>query len=187
MSLKEPIHIAFQDSRLSPENSLELIQSLKSGLKEIYGSNIVFTSYFDKPPENNILLRINIKEIGSNFGTRTIKYQSYRNKITAASSSVSTYWGSAVSTAIISQPVVQNQYLTQGYWVGTSYLEITLLDNFHDSNGSYEFPFVAEDFQNNTWGYKSGSIAAQNSWNKVASHLLSLIDSIAIKMIEENG
>ncbi len=184
LKLKKPIIIAFKDSRPTTENSLQVIESLKSGLKSIYGQNIAFQSYFDKTEDNQVALKINIKEIGSNFGVRTIQYQTYRNQVTAVSSSVSTYWGSAVSTAIVSQPVVQNNYAAQGYWVGTSYLQIALVDNLHSVKNIYEFPFAAEDMQNNTWGYKSGSIAAQNSWNKVSSHLLDLIDSIAMKIIE---
>jgi hypothetical protein len=89
-----------------------------------------------------------------------------------------------VSTAIVSQPVIKNNVAAQGYWIGTSYLEVSLVDNLHSVKKIYEFPFVGEDMQNNTWGYKSGSIAAQNSWNKVSSHFLDLIDSIAMKIIE---
>ena len=184
LKLKKPIIIAFKDSRQTTKNSLQVIKSLKSGLKDIYGENITFQSYFDKTEDNQVALKINIKEIGSNFGIRSVQYQTYHNQITAVSSSVSTYWGSAVSTAIVSQPVIQNHYAAEGYWVGTSYLEIALVDNLHSVKNIYEFPFAAEDMQDNTWGYKSGSIAAQNSWNKVSSHLLDLIDSIAMEIIE---
>ncbi|MBV6639732.1 MAG: hypothetical protein KI791_03390 [Cyclobacteriaceae bacterium] len=184
LDLENPIMIAFKDSRQQTENSLEMIESLKAGLKTIYGQNIAFQSYFDKTEENHVALKINIKEISSQFGIRTIEYQTYHNQITAISSSVSTYWGSAVSTAIVSQPVVRNNYAAQGYWVGTSYLEIALVDNIHSVKNIYEFPFAAEDMQSNMWGYKSGNTAAQNSWGKVSSHLLDLIDSIALKIIE---
>ena len=184
IKLKKPIIIAFKDSRLKNQDSEELILSLKQGLKTIYGDNLIFKSFFDKTDDNNVALKINIKEIGSNFGIRTIQYQTYRNQITAVSSSVSTYWGSAVSTAIISQPIIQSQFSAQGYWVGTSYLEITLVDNLHKDKQIYNFPFVGEDKQNNTWGYKSATIASENSWNKVSSHLIDLIDSIAINIIE---
>jgi len=186
LKLKQPIIIAFKDSRQDTENSMQIIESLKSGLKIIYGENITFQSYFDKTEDNRVALKINIKEIGSKFGIRSIQYQTFHNQITAVSSNVTTYWGSAVSTAIVSQPVIQNYYVAQGYWVGTSYLEIALVDNLHSVKNIYEFPFAAEDIQNNTWGYKSGSIAAKNSWNKVSSHLLDLIDSIAMKINESD-
>lgn len=166
------------------ENSQQLIESLQSGLKSIYGKNIIFKSYFDKTDDKSVAIKINIKEIGSNFGIRAIQYQSYYNQITAVSSSVSTYWGSAVSTAIVSQPVIKNNVSAQGYWIGTSYLEISIVDNLHPEKKIYEFPFVWEDMHNNNWGYKSGNIAAQNSWNKISSHFLDLIDSIAMKIIE---
>ena len=183
-NLKRPIIVSFKDSRQDVQNSQQVIESLQSGLKGIYGSNVIFKSYFDKTDENSVAIKINIKEIGANFGTRTIQYQSYYNQITAVSSSVNTYWGSAVSTAIISQPVIKNNVMVQGYWVGTSYLEIALVDNLNSVKKIYEFPFAGEEMLNNTWGYKSASIAAQRSWNNVSSHLLDLIDSIALKIIE---
>jgi hypothetical protein len=183
-TLKKPIVISLKDSRISSENSQQVIESLKFGLKTIYGNNIIFKPYFGKTAEQSIAIKINIKEIGSNFEIRTLQYQTYANQITAVSSSVSTYWGSAVSTAIVSQPVIRDNFVVQGYWVGTSYLDISLVDNLHEKKEIYEFPFVGEDTQNNTWGYKSASIAAQNSWEKVSSHLLDLIDAIAMKIIE---
>jgi hypothetical protein len=182
--LPKPIIISFRDSRKTMDHSEQVIESLQTGLKAIYGNNIIFKSYFDKTDDNSVAIKVNIKEIGANFGIRTIQYQSYHNQITAVSSSVSTNWGSAVSTAIVSQPVIQNNTIAQGYWIGTSYLEISLVDNLHSEKKIYEFPFVGEDTKNNTWGYKSASIATQNSWDKVSSHFLDLIDSIAMKIIE---
>jgi hypothetical protein len=183
-NLKNPIIIAVKDSRKTTESSAQLIESIQSGLKAIYGNNIVFQSYFDKIDNGRVAIKINIKEIGSIFGVRTLQYQTYHNQITAVSSSVSTYWGSAVSTAVVSQPVMQNNFSAEGYWVGTSYLDIALVDNLHNIKSIYEFPFAAEDTRSNIWGYKSGSIAAKNSWEKVSSHLLDFIDSIAMKIIE---
>jgi hypothetical protein len=182
--LSKPIIISFRDSRKTTENSQQVIESLQNGLKAIYGNNITFKSYFDKTDDNSVAIKINIKEIGAKFGIRSIQYQTYTNQITAVSSSVSTYWGSAVSTAIVSQPLIQNNTTAQGYWIGTSYLDISLVDNLHSEKKIYEFPFVGEDMKNNTLGYKSASIAAQNSWDKVSSRFLDLIDSIAMKIIE---
>jgi hypothetical protein len=48
----------------------------------------------------------------------------------------------------------------------------------------YQFPFIGEDRQSNTWGYKSATMASKNSWNKVSAHLLDLIDSIMMRVIE---
>lgn len=185
-NLPKPIILSFRDSRDNKENSQQVIDSLQGGLKKIYGNNIIFKSYFDKTDDNSVAIKINIKEIGANFGVRTIQYQTYHNQITAVGSSVSTNWGSAVSTAIVSQPVIQNNTIAQGYWIGTSYLEISLVDNLHSEKNIYDFPFVGEDMKNNNLGYKSARIASQNSWKKVSSHLLDLIDSVAMKIIESN-
>lgn len=182
--LEKPIIVSFQDSRPDTKNSQQVIESLQTGLKAIYGNNIEFKPYFDKTENNRVAIKINIKEIGSNFGIRTIQYQTYHNQITAVSSSVSTYWGSAVSTAIVSQPVVRNNVAAEGFWVGTSYLDISFIDNLHSEKKIYKFPFAAEDIRSNDFGYTSASLAAKASWTKVSSHLLTLIDNIAIQVIE---
>lgn len=182
--LEKPIIIAFKDSRQTVKNNAPIIDSLKADLKRIYGDNIVFASFYDKTDNGRVAIKIDIKEIGSTFGTRVIKYQSYYNQVTAVSSSISTYWGSSVSSVIVSQPVIRNNYSAQGYWVGTSYLNVTLVDKLHKGDDIYDFPFVGEDMQSNTWGYKSAKTAAEKSWSKVSIHLLELIDSISLKLIE---
>lgn len=184
MGLNSPIVISIKDSRTNMENGTSAKDSLQNSLSSIYGENISFSSYFSKTDSNSVRIKIDIKQIGAEFGTRTIEYQTYHNQITAASTSVSNYWGTTVSTIIVSQPIVQNNQTVQGYWVGTSYLEISLVDYLNGELKTYNFPFAAEDFQNNTFGYKSGKIAAQNSWNKVSSSLLDLIDGIALRLIE---
>ncbi len=184
MGLDNPIVISIKDSRTNMEEGTSAKDSLQNSLSSIYGNNVLFSPYFSKTDSNSVRIKINIKQIGAQFGTRTIEYQTYHNQITAASNSVSNYWGTTVSTVIVSQPIVKNNQTVQGYWVGTSYLEISLVDKLNGEVKTYNFPFAAEDFQNNTLGYKSGKIAAQNSWNKVSSSLLDLIDGIALRLIE---
>lgn len=59
-----------------------------------------------------------------------------------------------------------------------------MVDKLHKGDDIYDFPFVGEDMQSNTWGYKSAKTAAEKSWSKVSIHLLELIDSISLKLIE---
>ena len=165
-------------------NQEATVESIKQGLKTIYGDAIIFKSYFDKTEDSTVAIKINIKEIGSQFGSRVIYYQTVHNQIIAASSAAVTSWGSAVSSVIISQPIYQDNFVAQGWWMGAAYLDISLVDNLNNNKKIIDFPFVGEDKQNNTWGYKSGSIAAQNAWNKTSAHLLDLIDSVIMKTIE---
>ena len=182
-TLKNPIVISFKDSREKKENSKELIESLKRGFKLVYGNNIEFQSYFEKSNTSTVTIKINIKEIGANFGVRSFTYNVWETQVAAASSSISTNWGTAVATAVVSQPVLRQRTGFSGYWVGTSYLDLTIVDNFNN-NEIFSFPFIGEDVQPNTWGYKSGKKATEISWNKVSSNLLDFIDALAIKMIE---
>jgi hypothetical protein len=184
LNLENPIILSFKDSRPNKEKSLVVKENLRSDLKKIYGENVTFQSYYDKTPNNYICIKINIKEVGAKFGVRTIEFNTYKTRITTVSSEVSSYWGDAVSTTIISQPVIQKNYSAEGYWVGTSYLQIKLVDKFHQQNKIFNFPFAAENKKSNVQGYRSGKVAAKKSWERVSSNLLELIDSIAMRMIE---
>lgn len=182
--LYKPIVIAIKDSRANVSNQEETIESLKKGLKSIYGEAIEFKPYFTKTDDNSIAIKINIKEIGSQFGSRVIYYQTIHNQINIASSAAVSSWGSAVATAITTQPIYQDNFIAQGWWMGAAHLEITLIGNLNDNKKIIEFPFVGEDKQSNTWGYKSGEIAAKNAWNKTSDHLLDLIDGVILRTIE---
>jgi hypothetical protein len=186
LNLSQPIIIAIQDERNTTKNNYQTVESIQSGLKSIYGDNIVFKPYFEKVTDNSVAIKIKIKEIGAKFGIRTIRYQTHHNQITAVAGSISTYWGSAVSSAIISQPIVKDNYAIDGYWIGTSLLNITLVDNLHPQKNIHEFPFAAENVQGNILGYMTAKIVAEQSWRTVSSHLLDLIDSIALKISENN-
>lgn len=182
--LEKPITISINDTRIEVKNSAETIENLQEGLKVIYGNNIVFKPYFEKTEGETISIKINIKQIEANFGTRLIHYKTFHNQVTAVAASISTNWGSSVAAAIVSQPVLIDNFIVDGYWIGTSYLEITMIDNLFNNKEAYTFPFVAENKQSNTWGYSSASKAAQNSWKEVSFHLLDLIDAVALKIIE---
>lgn len=182
--LEKPIIISINDTRTDTKNSAETIENLQKGLKGIYGNNIAFKPYFERTEGETVSIKINIKQIEANFGTRLIHYRTFHNQVTAVAASVSTSWGSSVAAAIVSQPVLIDNFVTEGYWIGTSYLEITMIDNLFNNKETYTFPFVAENKQSNTWGYSSASKAAKNSWNEVSSHLLDLIDAVALRIIE---
>jgi len=174
MNLEKPLIVSFKDSRSNKGQTEDIITKLESTLKIIYGKNIIIKPYFDKTPENRISMKITIKEIGSSFGIRTFNYQTWEQQVTAASSSISTAHGTAVATAVISQPVLVNRTNFEGYWVGTSYLEINIIDNIIGEK--YDFPFVAEDIVANNYGYKSAKKASRQAWNSVSKNLLDLID-----------
>lgn len=182
--LEQPIIISLNDNRSDLKNTRQTIENLQKGLKSIYGSNIEFKPYFEKTEGKTVSIKINIKQIEANFGTRILHYRTFHNQVTAVAASVSTNWGSSVATAIVSQPVLVDNFIAEGYWIGTSYLEITMIDNLFENKEIYTFPFVAENKQNNTFGYSSANKAAKNSWNEVSSHLLDLIDAVALRIIE---
>jgi hypothetical protein len=182
--LNNPIIISFKDSRKTIKNSLQIIESLQNGLKSVYGNNIIFKPHADKIDDNSVAIKINIKEIGSNFGFRSILHQTNYNQINIDSISLLKYWGKGVLNALPSQPIIHNNAAAKGYWFGTSCIEIAFIDNLYSNNKIYEFSFVGDDKQKNTLGYKSGNIAAENSWNIVSSNLLVLLDSITIKIME---
>jgi hypothetical protein len=184
--LKKPINISIKDGRATPDNSVKTVDTLIAGLVSTYQTAIKIVPYFSAAEDSSIEIKINIMEVGAQFGARYITYTTVHNELLVASSAVSTKWGTAVSTAIISQPIYDETIVTEGWWVGTSYLQITFVDNSTNTNTIYNFPIVAEDTQSNTLGYKSAKIATTNSWNKASSSLLNFIDAVIYSNVLKN-
>lgn len=180
LKLENPLIISFKDSRSKKGQDDDIITNLESTIKDIYRNNIVVKPYFEKTPKNRISIKISVKEIGSSFGIRTFNYQIWEQQVAAASSSISTKYGTAVATAIVSQPVLVNRTSFEGFWVGTSYLEINIVDNI--TNDRHDFPFVAEEIVSNSFGYRSAKKATRISWDKVSSKLLDFIDLLSFNL-----
>ena len=76
-----PVLVALFDGRSDAQNSEEITMTLRKDLKQIYGQSIEFTDYFVKIPENRILVRIRIQELGANFGSRIVSNVSVTNSL----------------------------------------------------------------------------------------------------------
>lgn len=182
LSLETPINVSIIDSRNNIENSEESIQSIKRGLKQAYGDNVRFINHFEKSNSKAVTIKIDIKQLESDFGVRSIQYTTIERRISAVSVRISDYWGTSVASAISEQSYLKSNFRASGYWIGTTYLDIRILDGL--SNEKFDFPIAAEDAQNNTMGYSSARKASQNSWDKASRQLVSIIDSIALKIVE---
>ena len=49
--INDPILFSIFDARSNKEDSEQILQSIKNGLKRVYSSNLVFVPYFQETPE----------------------------------------------------------------------------------------------------------------------------------------
>jgi len=195
--LNQPIIVALQDLRTEAErlnlhdmrtahvtNKDVTVESIKQGLQRIYGNAIVFKPYWETIPNNAVAIKITIRRIDGEGGFRTFQPHTVHSQIAAAANAALPTWGGRVSEAIASQPISQNLHAQKARWYGTALLDISFVDNLFNDNKTFDFPFVGENTQSNTWGLRSGAIASQHAWNRASSNLLKFIDAVMMRVVE---
>lgn len=181
-----PVLVALFDGRSDAQNSEEITMTLRKDLKQIYGQSIEFTDYFVKIPENRILVRIRIQELGANFGSRIVSNVSVTNSLNNAKIHATNGWNSIIVSASSNQSLLGSTISTEGWWIGTAWIELNIVDTRKEKIINFSIPIIAESKESNLWGYKSAEKAANKSWNNVGTQLLNIFDQI-ILTVRDNG
>ena len=131
------------------------------------------------------MVRIRIIELGANFGSRIVSGIAIANATSTAEVRAQSGWSSVVATATSNQSIFASSFSGEGWWIGTAWVEFEVQDNRKNNDISFSLPIVAESRESNTLGYTSASRAAKRAWNTVSSQLIQTIDSLIMKVRDE--
>lgn len=182
--LKKPLLVSILDARTTKNKSADVINSIEKGLKDTYGNSLKMVNFFSKTPPGSIALKIRLKANEANFESRIVTFASINSIYSELSISVSNKWSQVVINASQNQTFLNTTFLAQGLWVGTSWVEVELIDNSRNNAEKISFPLVAEHTESNTWGYKSASKASEKSWNIVSQQLIEVMDNVLLQLQE---
>ena len=98
---------------------------------------------------------------------------------------ISNNWNSVVISASGQQTTLGSTFSAEGWWIGTSWLEIEIIDNRYSKFEKLSFPIVAEHKESNTWGYSSANDAVEKSWGIVSQHFIKIVDSIFLSLRDQ--
>lgn len=186
LNLSKPVIFSVVDARSNKERSQEAITSIRNGLFYIYGNSLKWAEYFEKIPAGNVAVKIRLKANEANFGVRRVPIAYVQNRFSSTLAVVPNNWVNVVSVASTQQTLLAMSFVPQGRWIGTSWLEVEIVDKRVGDSESVNFPIVAEQEEPNTWGYKSASKATNKSWGMVSQHLLQILDSMFLALRDQD-
>jgi hypothetical protein len=184
--LKEPVLLGLFDGRADKKDSAQLLNSLRTGIETAYGRSVQFVDYFASAPANRVLVRIRINELGSRFGSRVIPISTISTQFGVATARAGT-WGPVVARADWSQTTLGSGFSAEGWWVGSAWFELGVVDQTGARSLNLQLPLVAESRESNTLGYASASAAANKAWSTVSAQLFSILDALLLKVRDEQS
>ena len=106
-----------------------------------------------------------------------------QNSFSSALAVTSQNWITVVSTASTQQTLLGTSFIPQGWLIGTSWLEVEIIDKRTGHQERINFAIIAEQKEPNTWGYKSAyQIATNKSWEIVSQHLIQTLDTMFLTL-----
>jgi hypothetical protein len=181
ISLETPILVSVLDARSVATKSNDSASILEKDLKSIYGDSIKIFDYFDKVPDDRVALRIRLMANEANFGSRIISASSIEQSYSTAQAEASSAWSSVIATASKTQTTLGSSFLAEGWWIGTSWIELQVIDQRQKKN-EFKIPIVAEKKRSNTFGYSTANKVVDETWSDVEQQLLQVIDKVILSI-----
>ena len=178
--LRSPVVIALLDGRTSSATQESPEPALRRDLDRIYGQAIRWQSYFAKPESGTVVVKVRILALGAEFGSRVLSSTTISQAISTAQAQATGPWGTVVVNASGQQSLLATTFSTQGWWVGSAWLEVSVTDNRRVPATSFSVPLAAEHAESNTWGYASATRASERAWNRVAPGLIAVLDDVLV-------
>jgi hypothetical protein len=183
LQVTPPLLVSLVDIRGDQEDKDAILQTVKSSLTRIYGSSIQWTSPFAKIPDNRVAAHLSIKQMSSEFGIRRVSVPVILENNQTAIAAAGDYWHGSVAAITSKQQTLAQTEMAQGYWVGTAWINVRLVDN--RKGATFNIPLVSEATENNTWGYASATSAGRSAWRKITPQLINLFDTVLMKLRDE--
>jgi hypothetical protein len=180
LSVDSPILFSVFDARSSDSKSSDAASVLEKDLKKVYRGSIESTEYFSEVPEGRVAVKVRLKANKANFGSRIVSTSTVEQSFSTARAEASSAWSSVVVTASETQTTLGSTVQTEGWWVGTSWVELKIIDNRGDSRSEFTIPVIAEKKRSNTLGYRTANKVTEEAWSRVEQQLLQVMDEVLL-------
>lgn len=157
--------------------------SLLADLTDIYGSAVERHDYFAEVPTGRVGVKIRIRRLSSEFGSRVISTSALRQRQTETSVNATSRWGYLVGEAETRSNTLSSSMIAEGWWIGGAWLDLEVADRREGSRETVQFALVEEVRKSNTMGYQTAENATKEAWRAVSSDLLYVFDKIAKQII----
>ena len=182
--MNQPVLFSVFDARSDKSNSEEVTAAIERGVERAYGSVVEQVGHFAPVPEGRVAVRIRLMANGADFGSRMVSATAISNSFATARAQSSDFWQPVVTVAA-EQSSFTAAFETEGWWVGTSWLEIEIHDERGTEAERITLPIVAEERESNTFGYRSAGRASEKAWVRASQPLFHIMDTLLVPLRDQ--
>jgi hypothetical protein len=172
--------VSVLDARPADQKSDDAASVLEKDLTNVYRNSIELTNYFAEVPEDRVAVRVRLKANEATFGSRIVSTSSVEQSFSTAQAEASSTWSSVLVTASETQTTLGTTVQTEGWWVGTSWVELKIVDNRGSTRSEFKIPIVAEKKRSNTLGYRTANKVTEETWSQAEQQLLQVMDEVLL-------
>jgi hypothetical protein len=183
IELNTPVLVSVLDARGG--DAQDAAPQLKTDLTSVYGDAIETTDYFAEIPDDRVAVRIRLKANDATFGSRIISVSTVEQSYATAQAKASGPWSSVVGTASSQSTMLSSTVQTEGWWIGTSWMKITVVDRRGSTPQEMTLPLVAETKRSNTFGYRTASRVTDESWSDIERQLIQIMDQVLMTVRQQ--
>jgi hypothetical protein len=184
--LSQPVLFAVQDARVEKSDSKAVVAALEQGIIRAYGSAVDELAFYGQVPGGRVAVRIRLLAYGAEFGSRTISAVAITDAISRARASASGTWLPVVDV-VAERSSVTTVFAAEGWWVGTAWLDLEIIDRREGDIPSFTLPIVAEEREPNALGYRSADRASERAWGRASQQLFRVMDSLLMAVRDDES
>jgi hypothetical protein len=184
LKLPQPINMAVFDGR-SARNE-DLATTLEAGITHAYGTNVRVVPYYAPLEPDSVTVKIRVNQLHSEFGSRVIVVPVLQRRWSTAAAAGTDGWNSVAAAASSYSETLGTGFIAEGWWVGTSQLDVEVSDLSRGRHVVFSVPLVAEKRESNTWGYRTASSVSKKAWNATEVQMMRLIDDVVQKVMNDS-
>jgi hypothetical protein len=184
LRLRVPIRFGVLDARTEKVESDRVVASIRNGLEKVYGPALEWRPFFEATPHGGVTARIRLLACEAKFGSRLVVTSAVERMTATAATAAVSPWGNVVAAAKSEQSIFTASFSGEGWWVGTSWMELEIEDKRFSGSLRMVVPIVAEHRESNVMGYSSADRASRRAWGMAGQGLIRTLDALVTAVRE---
>jgi hypothetical protein len=183
LKLPHPINIAVFDGRSEKKGDLGPV--LQAGISQAYRANVRIVPYFAPLEPGVVTVKLRITQLHAEFGSRVIAVPILKRNWSAAAAAATDGWNSVAVAASRYSETLDMGFIAEGWWVGTSQIELEVSDLSKERYVVFSVPLVAEKTESNLLGYRTATSVSKKAWKATEAQMMRLIDDVVQKVMSD--
>lgn len=183
LKLLQPINVAIFDGR--PDKTEDVAPVLQAGMSLAYGTNVNVVPYFAPPKPGAVTIKLRVNQLHAEFGRRIVAVPVLKRTWSSAAAVATDGWSFVAVAASSYSETLDIGFTAEGWWVGTSQVDIEVSDLSKGRHVAFSVPLVAEKAESNTWGYRTATSVSKKAWKATETQMMRILDDVVQKVMSD--